>query len=43
MLEAHGLCKSYGSRAVVSDLPLTRRRGKALPCAPHHTEEAVAR
>ncbi|MGZ5715184.1 MAG: ABC transporter ATP-binding protein, partial [Caldimonas sp.] len=30
MLEAHGLCKSYGSRAVVSDLSLTVRAGEIV-------------
>ncbi|MEO8525801.1 MAG: ABC transporter ATP-binding protein, partial [Caldimonas sp.] len=30
MLEAHGLCKSYGSRAVVSDLSLSVRAGEIV-------------
>ena len=30
MLEAHGLCKSYGSRAVVSELSLTVRPGEIV-------------
>jgi ABC-2 type transport system ATP-binding protein len=30
MLEAHGLCKSYGSRAVVSDLSLSVKAGEIV-------------